>query len=179
MKPNSLFSPIPGKKSHTPHSLFLTYGRKSRKPNSLFGLYAKRVLKPNSLLASFKRSLKPNSLFKTYGKRSMKPNSLFGAYKKAMKPNSLFQMDKRSFGNFSLSPYALFGLYGPGLDTPGSFGLYDTYANKEDAVEYDHEEPDYDNLESEDEMDKLMVKRADSEFLAARGKKDASFWAAR
>ena len=63
MKPNSLFSAVPGRQS--------LMGKRSMKPNSLFSV----------IPASGKRgfsSLKPNSLFGSFSKRSIKPNGLFG-----------------------------------------------------------------------------------------------------
>ena len=146
-------------------------------------------MKPNSLFAAFRKRMKPNSLSGSYGKRSMKPNSLFGEYKKAMKPNSLFQMGKRSL------PYSVwgtplpYGLYGSGWGPKGLYGVtkkesfdddhYDYY-NRDDSEEETEVELENVDLAADndpEDADITEVKRGDTEFWAARGKRAANFWA--
>ena len=139
--------------------------------------------------------MKPNSLSGSYGKRSMKPNSLFGTYKKAMKPNSLFQMGKRSL------PYSVwgtplpYGLYGSGWGPKGLYGVTKKESVDDDHDDYyDHDEyHDHDDSEEEAEVelenvdleavndaedaDITEVKRGDTDFWAARGKRAVNFWA--
>merc|ERR1712106_414881 len=209
MKRTKAFRETSEKRTMKPNGLFGTFKR-SFKPNSLFVIPSKRGLKPNGLFVSMKRSLKPNGLF-VMGKRGMlKPNGLFGLHKRGLKPNGLFGSIKRGL---SLKPNGLFALSkrAPLVNMPytwteqgypyGIFkgydqyyqGVEDTQENEEDEnlpLEYylEGDEEDYANFE--DEIDEendgeiMEVKRDDSDFWAARGKRstgfqEADFWAAR
>merc|ERR1711935_868930 len=207
MKRTKAFHETSGKRTMKPNGLFGTFKR-SFKPNSLFVIPSKRGLKPNGLFVSMKRSLKPNGLF-VMGKRGMlKPNGLFGTIKRGLKPNGLFGLQKRGLkpnGLFALSkraplvnmpytwteqghPYGIFKGYDQYYQ-----GLEETQENEEDEnlpLEYylDGDAEDYENFE--DEIDEendgeiVEVKRDDSDFWAARGKRstgiqEADFWATR
>merc|ERR1711892_1660480 len=139
------------------------------------------MLKPNGLFGLQKRGLKPNGLFGLH-KRGLKPNGLFGSIKRglSLKPNGLFALSKRApIDNTPDTwteqgyPYGIFKGYDQYYQ-----GVEDTQENDEDEnlpLEYYLEENDGEIME---------VKREDSDFWAARGKRstgfqEAAFWATR
>merc|ERR1712106_178981 len=206
-KPNSLFV-IPSKRGLKPNGLFVSMKR-SLKPNGLFVMGKRGMLKPNGLFGTIKRGLKPNGLFGLQ-KRGLKPNGLFGLHKRGLKPNGLFGSIKRGL---SLKPNGLFALSkrAPIDNTPDTWteqgypygifkgynryyqGVEDTQENEEDEnlpLEYylEGDEEDYanfeDEIEEENDGEIMEVKRDDSDFWAARGKRstgfqEADFWATR
>merc|ERR1712106_1175099 len=203
-KPNSLFV-IPSKRGLKPNGLFVSMKR-SLKPNGLFVMGKRGMLKPNGLFGTIKRGLKPNGLFGLQ-KRGLKPNGLFGLHKRGLKPNGSIKrgLSLKPNGLFALSkraplvnmpytwteqgyPYGIFKGYDQFYQ-----GLEDTQEDEEDEnlpLEYylDGDAEDYENFE--DEIDEendgeiVEVKRDDSDFWAARGKRstgiqEADFWATR
>jgi len=172
LKPNSVFGPY-GKRNLKPNGLFGSYGKKSTqpKPNGLFTVGKKNVLKPNGLFTVGKKSFKPNGLFSVGKKNSLKPNGLFYAGKKNMlKPNGLFSMSKKH-----VLPLHLISEY---------------QEDEDDYSEEDLDEPFYVDLEMIDDETEMnndeeatVEKRGDSDFWAARGKRDqaddSDFWATR
>merc|ERR1712198_46562 len=151
-----------------------TRGKKQTiKPNGFFQAMprsqpGKRNMKPNGLFSSLKRAgLKPNSLFSAYKRGGFKPNGLFGTFKRSLKPNGLFGSFKRA----GLKPNGLFGAYKRAEE---HVNFIDEDYNDEDMEIEMLAELLKDALENEEND---MDKRED--FWAARGKKDANFWATR
>ena len=144
----------PGKRNMKPNGLFSSLKRAGLKPNSLFSAYKRGGFKPNGLFGTFKRSLKPNGLFGSFKRAGLKPNGLFGAIKRSvLKPNGLFGAYKRA----------------------------DEHVNFIDE-DYNDEDMEIEMLaellkEALENEENDMDKRED--FWAARGKKDANFWATR
>jgi len=159
IKPNGFFQAMPrsqpGKRNMKPNGLFSSLKRAGLKPNSLFSAYKRGGFKPNGLFGTFKRSLKPNGLFGSFKRAGLKPNGLFGTIKRSvLKPNGLFGAYKRAEEHVN---------------------FIDEDYNDEDMEIEMLAELLKEALENEenDEMDKR------EDFWAARGKKDANFWATR
>lgn len=194
MKPNGLFSSVPGKRSLSkPNGIFMSLkGKRFLKPNSLFNSMDKKLMKPNSLFnLNGKRSLmKPNGLFSLNGKRAlMKPNGLFSLNGKRslMKPNGLFSLNgKRSLmkpnglfnlpGKRALKPNGLFALKRM-LKPNGLFGPYKRAAAED--VDYPEDIYEMEDIEDSAAEPAWFEKKDDSKFWAVRGKKDVDFWAVR
>lgn len=153
------------KRSLKPNSLFAAIGKK----NTGFDNRGKRGMKPNSLFGTFGETLKP--------KRSMEPNSLPGAFsdRQSMTPDDL-----QNFGKRSEAMMPFYRLY---CDlsiewrwTGCKLALIDNEGETEDVIDLDNE--------NEDDIADLIMnnfKRADADFWATRGKREAGndFWATR
>jgi len=202
IKPNSLFGSY-NKRSLRPNSLFgIVTTKRSLKPNSLFGTYGKRVLKPNGFFGPYNKKstqFKPNGLFNVGKKNHVKPNGLFMVGKKSFKPNGLFSVGKKN----SLKPNGLFyagkknmlkpnGLFSMSKKHVLPLHLISEYQeeDEDDYSEEDVDEPFYVDLEMIDDETEMnndeeatVEKRGDSDFWAARGKRDqaddSDFWATR
>jgi len=188
LKPISLFGAIQEKRSMKPNSLFTI--KRSLKPNSLFGTYGKRVLKPNGFFGPYNKKstqFKPNGLFNVGKKNHVKPNGLFTVGKKSFKPNGLFSVGKKN----SLKPNGLFYAGKKNMLKPnGLFSMSKKHAlplhliseyqeDEDDYSEEDLDEPFYVDLEMIDDETEInndeeatVEKRGDSDFWAARGKRE-------
>ena len=109
----------------------------------------------------------------------MQLNYLFEADKKSLSLNSHLKNRITSPANYVWGAPLPYGLFVPELNPKITYSLY----NEVDHEDYEvmaEVEPEYVEVEDEPEEGGISEgKRGDSEFWAARGKKEADFWAAR
>ena len=146
----------------------------------------KSQMKTNFPLANFIKSQIQSlgnwgtpSLYGSHVKRAMQLNYLFETDKKSLSLNSPLKNSITSPANYVWGAPLPYGLFVPELNPKITYSLY----NEVDHEDYEvmaEVEPEYVEVEDEPEEGGISEgKRGDSEFWAARGKKEADFWAAR